>query len=71
MTLLHDTPFIQLFGQVAMHYHIKYLKPSYFSGTVILAIICMQGFSNLHFSDFIENLLVTLCIYAYIMHINF
>ena len=31
-----------------------YLKPSYFNGTLILAIICMQGFSNLHFSDFTE-----------------
>ena len=47
------------------------MLPSYFSGTLILAIICRQGFSNLHFSDFSENLLVKLCIYAYIMLIKF
>ena len=43
----------------------SYLKPSNFSGTLILAIICRQGFCDLHFSDFTENLLVKFCIYPY------
>ena len=30
---------------VEIHEEMSYLKPSYFSGTLILAIFCRQGFS--------------------------